>query len=93
MKPGGVFVNTARGKLVNEAVLAQNLKNGKIYAAGLDVYEFEPEVNSELRSMDNVVLFPHTGSATEETRAQMAAMVVNDCTKVINGGKAVNIVV
>lgn len=90
MKDGAVLINTARGQLVDEAVLAQNLKNGKLYAAGLDVYEFEPEVHSDLKGLENVVLFPHTGSATEETRAEMARMVIDDCTRVLSGLKAIN---
>ena len=75
-------------QLVDEAELAANLKNGKLYAAGLDVYEFEPQINNDLKSLDNVILFPHIGSATEETRAQMANMVISDCTKVLAGSKA-----
>lgn len=90
MKEGAVLVNTARGQLVDEAELAENLKNGKLYAAGLDVYEFEPQINNCLKSLKNVVLFPHIGSATEETRAQMADMVISDCTKVLAGLKADN---
>ena len=90
MKEGAVLINTSRGQLVDEAELAQNLKNGKLYAAGLDVYEFEPQVNNDLKSLDNVILLPHIGSATEETRAQMADMVISDCTKVLAGLKADN---
>ena len=90
MKDGAVLINTARGQLVNEKILAENLKNGKLYAAGLDVYEFEPLVHNDLKTLDNVVLFPHTGSATEETRAEMARMVINDCRKVLSGLKADN---
>ena len=90
MKEGTVFVNTARGQLVDEAELAENLKNGKLYAAGLDVYEFEPQINNDLKALDNVILFPHIGSATEETRALMAEMVIGDCTKVLAGLKADN---
>jgi len=90
IKKGTVFINTARGKLIDEAELAENIKNGKIYAAGFDVYEFEPQINNDLKSLDNVILFPHIGSATEETRAQMADMVISDCTKVLAGLKADN---
>lgn len=90
MKDGAILVNTARGQLVNEAVLAENLKNGKLYAAGLDVYEFEPDVNGDLKDLQNAVLFPHTGSATEETRAEMARMVITDCCRILSGLKAEN---
>ena len=90
MKDGIVLINTARGQLINEKILAENLKNGKLYAAGLDVYEFEPQIHDDLKVLDNVVLFPHTGSAKEETRAEMAQMVINDCRKVLSGLKAEN---
>ncbi|MCP4429571.1 MAG: D-glycerate dehydrogenase, partial [Gammaproteobacteria bacterium] len=68
MKPGAFLVNTARGDVVEEAALVRALKSGEIAGAGLDVFEKEPSVSEELVSMENVVLLPHLGSATSETR-------------------------
>ena len=71
MKPTAILINTARGSVVDEAALAQALKDGTIWAAGLDVYEQEPKVHPDLLSLQNAVLLPHLGSATIETRTQM----------------------
>jgi len=71
MKPGGFLINTARGDVVDEAALVAALRQGVIAGAGLDVYEREPAVSPELLAMENVVLFPHLGSATLETRIAM----------------------
>jgi glyoxylate reductase len=78
MKPTAVLVNTARGPLVDEAALAQALKNQEIFAAGLDVFEREPEVEKALLGLDNVTLLPHLGSATLETRAAMGLFAVEN---------------
>jgi lactate dehydrogenase-like 2-hydroxyacid dehydrogenase len=75
MKRTAVLVNTARGSVIDEAALAEALDNGTIAAAGLDVYEREPEVNAKLMTMENVVLLPHLGSATVETRIAMGMRV------------------
>jgi lactate dehydrogenase-like 2-hydroxyacid dehydrogenase len=71
MKPSAVLINTARGSVVDEAALAAALAEQRIAAAGLDVYEHEPRVVSELLTLENVVLLPHLGSATHETRVAM----------------------
>jgi glyoxylate reductase len=78
MKPTAVLVNTARGPIVDEAALAEALRAGEIFAAGLDVYEREPAVTEALLDLDNVTLLPHLGSATEETRAAMGLLAVEN---------------
>ena len=77
MKPGAILINTARGPIVDEAALAQALKNGPLAAAGLDVFENEPAVHSELLGLENAVLLPHLGSATFATRSRMADIAVD----------------
>ena len=71
MKKGAFLINTARGDVVDEAALVQALKAGTIAGAGLDVFEREPVVTEDLLAMENVVLLPHLGSATRETRIAM----------------------
>jgi len=75
MKPTAVLINTARGPVVDEAALAAALAAGRIAAAGLDVYEQEPRVHPDLLALENVVLLPHLGSATVETRTAMGMRV------------------
>ncbi len=74
----GVVVNIARGKIIDEQALIDALQSGLIAGAGLDVFENEPDVPSSLCRLDNVVLQPHQGSATQETRAAMAQLVVDN---------------
>jgi glyoxylate reductase len=69
MKQGVVIINTARGKLIDEDALVDALNSGKVYSAGLDVYEEEPKVHEGLLNSPNVVLLPHIGTATFETQA------------------------
>ncbi len=71
MRPSALLINTARGDVVDEAALVEALTNGTIAGAGLDVYEKEPQVSPALLAMENVVLLPHLGSATQETRIAM----------------------
>jgi lactate dehydrogenase-like 2-hydroxyacid dehydrogenase len=76
MKASAILVNTARGEIVDEEALAAALSCGDIAAAGLDVYENEPLICQPLRNLENVVLLPHLGSATEETRLAMGMRVL-----------------
>ena len=78
MKPTAVLVNTARGPIVDEAALAAALRTGAIWAAGLDVFEREPEVHPDLLELDNAVLLPHIASASIPTRLAMAELAVDN---------------
>lgn len=88
MKRGAFLINTARGDVVDETALTAALANGTIRGAGLDVYEAEPQVPEALRRMENVVLLPHLGSATEETRTAMGMKVVENVTAFFEGREA-----
>jgi len=72
MKPTAVFINTARGEMVDERALADALRNNKIWAAALDVFENEPHILPELLTLDNVILAPHAGTKTVEARLNMS---------------------
>jgi glyoxylate reductase len=85
MRPDAYLVNTARGPIVDEAALAEALAAGRIAAAGLDVYEREPQVEPRLLGLDNVVLTPHLGSATVETRTAMAELAARNAISVLSG--------
>jgi glyoxylate reductase len=76
LRPHVIVVNTARGEVIDEAALANMLADGKLGAAGLDVYEHEPAVNPKLLKLPNVVLLPHMGSATIEGRVEMGEKVL-----------------
>jgi gluconate 2-dehydrogenase len=86
MKSSAIFINAGRGPVVDEKALIAALKKGDIHAAGLDVFEQEPlPVDSELLSLPNVVALPHIGSATHETRYNMAACAVDNLIDALNG--------
>ncbi len=78
MKPGSYLINTARGDVVDAAALVEALRKGIITGAGLDVYEGEPKVSADLIAMENVVLLPHLGSASTETRVAMGLRVLEN---------------
>ncbi|KAI4196462.1 MAG: hypothetical protein LQ346_003217 [Caloplaca aetnensis] len=86
MKDGVVVVNTARGKIIDEAALVEALEQGKVYAAGLDVYEKEPEIHPDLIKNDNVVLMPHIGTATVETQRKMELLVIDNVRSALEKG-------
>jgi len=85
MKPTAVLVNTSRGPVVDEEALAEALERGTIFAAGLDVFEREPEVSPRLLGQPRVVLCPHLGSATVDTRLAMGMLVVDNVLAVLHG--------
>ena len=85
MKPTAILINTARGELIREAALAQALEEGRLGGAGLDVYGEEPQVHPRLLAAPRTVLLPHIGSATRETRRQMAAIAVANVQAVLKG--------
>ena len=87
MKPGSFLVNTARGALVDEAALCDALESGHLRGAALDVYEREPEIESRLLGMKNVVLAPHIGSATEEARSGMARLAAMNVLRFFQHGE------
>jgi glyoxylate reductase len=92
MKPTAVLVNTARGTVVDEAALADALHEGRIFAAGLDVFEREPEVHPRLLSAPRTVLLPHIGSASFATRRNMAQLATSAVATVLAGGTPENVV-
>lgn len=85
MKPGAFLINVARGEVVDEGALVEVLRSGHLAGAGLDVYEREPHLHPGLAELPNVVLLPHLGSATRETREAMADLVVDNVLAVLEG--------
>jgi len=85
MKPTAYFINAARGGLMNEQALIDALKEGAILGAAIDVYEFEPEVTGELLDMENVLLTPHMGTSTRESRVGMAVEALSGLAAELTG--------
>ena len=92
MKPSAVLVNTARGPVVDEEALAAALEDGRIFAAGIDVFEREPEVHPRLLAAPRTVLLPHIGSASQATRTRMAQMACDGAVAVLAGERPPNLV-
>jgi len=92
MQPTAHFVNISRGDVVDEAALIAALGSGAIAGAGLDVYEFEPEVPAALRSLENVTLLPHLGTAALEIREAMGLMAVDNIRAFVGGEEPPNLV-
>lgn len=89
MKQTAVFINTARGEIVDEKALVEILKRKQIFSAGFDVYENEPDINPDLLKLKNVVLLPHLGSATEDARNEMAKLAAGNVISVLSGKGAI----
>ena len=87
--PDGILINVARGSVVDEAALVDALQSGKLGAAGLDVFEAEPKVPQALKAMDNVVLLPHVGSATIETRRAMGDLTCDNLSQYLRNGTVI----
>ena len=85
MPDGAVFVNVSRGGLVDEGALYQALTSGKLFAAGLDVFREEPDFDGRFANLDNVILSPHVGSASRETRNAMGFRALDNIASVLNG--------
>ena len=92
IKPTAILINASRGPVVDEKALVQALQEGEIAGAGLDVYEREPEVDPALVQMKNVVLVPHIGSASRETRLHMAMMAAENLVAGLTGKRPPNLV-
>ena len=91
MKPTAVIVNTARGGIIDDAALVAALKERRIAAAGIDVFEGEPNFNPGFLGLDNVALVPHIGSATRATRTAMAALATRNLTAALSGKRPPNL--
>ena len=92
MKKTACLVNTSRGSVIEEQALLESLRTGKITAAGLDVFEFEPRITSGLADLKNVILLPHIASATVGTRTRMAEIAVRNILSLYEGKTPPNLV-
>ena len=92
MKPSACLINTSRGPVVDEKALVEALQKGRIGGAGLDVYENEPQLSPGLAELNNVILLPHVGSATIETRTKMASMAADNLLAGLRGERPPNMV-
>jgi len=90
MKPGAILLNTARGPIVEEQALVDALRSGRLFGAGLDVYEHEPRIHPELARMNNVTLTPHIGSAAARYRLLMTEMVGDNARAILDGREPPN---
>lgn len=88
LKKSAILINTSRGEIIDEKELIKMLKNRRIFSAGFDVYENEPVINPDLLKLDNIVLLPHIGSATIETRNNMAMLAARNVDAVLKEKKA-----
>ncbi len=87
---GAVISNSARGDMVDDNAMVEALKNGKIYALGLDVYNGEPDIHPEYLTLPNVFVLPHLGSATKKTRTAMADLAISNIDEFFKTGKCKN---
>lgn len=90
MKQGVIIINTARGKVMDELALIEALGNGKVWSAGLDVFETEPEVHEKLVGNPRVLMLPHVGTFTKDTRRGMEEWAVSNLTSALQTGKLRN---
>lgn len=88
MKNDAILINTARGEVIDEEYLITLLKNKRIFSAGFDVYQNEPQINPELLKLENVIALPHIGSATYEARNKMSELVAKNVIAVLSGKRA-----
>ena len=92
MRPGTYLVNSSRGPVIDETALVESLRSGHLGGAGLDVYEREPQLAAGLAELDNVVLLPHLGSATVETRGRMAELAARNAIAAVRGERVEHMV-
>ena len=89
---GTVIINSARGAMIDDEAMINALKNGKVFALGLDVYNGEPDIHPQYLQLDNVFILPHLGSATEKTRFAMADLAISNIEEYLKTGKCKNTV-
>ena len=87
---GAVVTNSARGDMIDDNAMVEALKSGKIFSLGLDVYNGEPNINSEYLNLPNVFVLPHLGSSTMKTRTEMANLAIKNIEEFFNTGKCLN---